>query len=78
MDIKYANYLKDKNNDNISFIPPKPTENMRGGITAKKKTNESVEVVIDEESGKAFVPEYPKEMIALTIEEIDEIIETLK
>lgn len=40
------------------FIPPSPTETERGGIKAKAKTNETVEVVVGSD-GKLYVPAYP-------------------
>ena len=37
----------DRENDTVHiFIPPAPTESERGGITAKEKTTESLEVTI--------------------------------
>ena len=41
-----------------TFIPPSPTETERGGIKAKAKTNETVEVVVGSD-GKLYVPAYP-------------------
>ena len=43
------------NGDTHVFIPPAPTETERGGIIAKEKTTESVEVAIGED-GKLYVP----------------------
>lgn len=37
------------------IIPPLPTETERGGITAKTRTNENQEVVVDPLTGKAYV-----------------------
>lgn len=46
----------DRENDTVHiFIPPAPTESERGGITAKEKTTESLEVAIDLATGKAYV-----------------------
>lgn len=46
----------DRENDTVHiFIPPAPTESERGGITAKEKTTESLEVTIDSATGKAYV-----------------------
>lgn len=46
----------DRENDTVHiFIPPAPTETERGGITAKEKTTESLEVTIDSATGKAYV-----------------------
>lgn len=46
----------DRENDTVHiFIPPTPTESERGGITAKEKTTESLEVAIDSATGKAYV-----------------------
>ena len=46
----------DRENDTVHiFIPPAPTESERGGITAKEKTTESLEVTIDLATGKAYV-----------------------
>lgn len=45
----------DRENDTVHiFIPPAPTESERGGITAKEKTTESLEVTIDSATGKAY------------------------
>lgn len=46
----------DRKNDTVHiFIPPAPTESERGGITAKEKTTESLEVAVDSATGKAYV-----------------------
>ena len=46
----------DRENDTVHiFIPPAPTESERGGITAKDKTTESLEVAADSKTGKAYV-----------------------
>ena len=46
----------DRENDTVHiFIPPAPTESERGGITAKEKTTESLEVAVDSATGKAYV-----------------------
>lgn len=46
----------DRENDTVHiFIPPAPTESERGGITAKEKATESLEVTIDSATGKAYV-----------------------
>lgn len=46
----------DRENDTVHiFVPPAPTESERGGITAKEKTTESLEVTIDSATGKAYV-----------------------
>lgn len=46
----------DRENDTVHiFIPPAPTESERGGITAKEKATESLEVAIDSATGKAYV-----------------------
>lgn len=45
----------DRENDTVHiFIPPAPTETERGGITAKEKTTESLEVAVDSGTGKAY------------------------
>lgn len=50
----------DRENDTVHiFDPPAPTETERGGITAKTRTTENAEVVVDPETGKAYVPELP-------------------
>lgn len=41
------------------YILPQATEELLGGIKAKAKTDETVEVVIDTETGKLYVPTYP-------------------
>lgn len=46
----------DRENDTVHIlIPPAPTESERGGITAKEKTTESLEVAVDSKTGKAYV-----------------------
>lgn len=46
----------DRENDTVHiFIPPAPTESERGGITAKEKTTETLEVAVDSKTGKAYV-----------------------
>lgn len=46
----------DRENDTVHiFVPPAPTESERGGITAKEKTTESLEVTVDSATGKAYV-----------------------
>lgn len=42
-----------------SYTLPQATEVVLGGIKAKTKTNETVEVTIDTTTGKLFVPAYP-------------------
>lgn len=45
----------DRENDTVHiFIPPAPTETERGGITAKTRMAESLEVTVDPETGKAY------------------------
>lgn len=39
----------------VEIIPPIPTEEIRGGFIASARTNEETEVVIDTETGKAYV-----------------------
>ena len=41
------------------YTLPQATENALGGIKAKAKTDETVEVAIDSASGKLYVPTYP-------------------
>ena len=43
------------NGDVHVFIPPSPTQTERGGIIAKKKTTETVEVAVGEDD-KLYVP----------------------
>ena len=57
MDIKTKGFTM-PNGDTHIFIPPSPTESERGGIKAKKKTTENVEVVVGDDD-KLYVPEYP-------------------
>lgn len=42
------------------YILPQANENTLGGIKAKAKTVETVEVVIDTKTGKLYVPTYPE------------------
>ena len=64
MEIKVNGIETPDGNINI-FIPPSPTETERGGIKAKEKTNETVEVVVGS-NGKLYVPTYPSIDKALT------------
>lgn len=57
MDIKTKGFNMPDGNTHI-FIPPSPTETERGGIIAKKRTTENVEVVIGDDD-KLYVPKYP-------------------
>ena len=54
MDIKTKGFTM-PNGDNHIFIPPSPTETERGGIKAKTKTTETVEVAIGDDD-KLYVP----------------------
>lgn len=57
MDIKTKGFNMPDGNTHI-FIPPSPTETERGGVIAKKRTTENVEVVVGDDD-KLYVPEYP-------------------
>lgn len=57
MDIKTKGFEMPDGNIHV-FIPPSPTETERGGIKAKAKTTENVEVVIGDDD-KLYVPPYP-------------------
>lgn len=48
--------LKMPNGDIHVFIPPSPAETERGGIKAKDRTTESLEIVVDPSTGKAYAP----------------------
>ena len=54
-EIKTDGFYDRENDRKHIFIPPAPTETERGGITAKNKTTESLEVTVDSETGKAYV-----------------------
>ena len=54
-EIKTDGFYDRENDRKHVFIPPAPTETERGGITAKNKTTESLEVTVDSETGKAYV-----------------------
>lgn len=54
MDIKTKGFTMPDGNTHI-FIPPSPTETERGGIKAKKKTTEEVEVAVGDDD-KLYVP----------------------
>lgn len=54
MDIKTKGFDMPDGNTHI-FIPPSPTETERGGIKAKKRTTENVEVVVGD-NDKLYVP----------------------
>lgn len=64
MEIK-VNGIETPDGNINTFIPPSPTETVRGGIKAKAKTNETVEVVVGS-NGKLYVPTYPSIDKALT------------
>ena len=64
MEIK-VNGIETPDGNINTFIPPSPTEIVRGGIKAKAKTNETVEVVVGS-NGKLYVPTYPSIDKALT------------
>lgn len=53
-EIKTDGFYDRENDRKHIFIPPAPTETERGGITAKEKTTESLEVTVDPETGKAY------------------------
>lgn len=61
MKIKKTKGFYDRENDTVHiFEPPEPTETERGGIKASTKTaKETVEVKIDPDTGKMYVPELP-------------------
>lgn len=48
--------LKLLDGQTYELIPPSPTETERGGIAAKERTTETVEVAVDSSTGKAYVP----------------------
>lgn len=54
MDIKTKGFSMPDGNTHI-FIPPAPTETDRGGITAKPRTTEAAEVVVDSDTGKGYI-----------------------
>ena len=54
-EIKTDGFYDRENDRKHVFIPPAPTETERGGITAKEKTTESLEVTVDSATGKAYV-----------------------
>lgn len=54
MDIKTKGFSMPDGNTHI-FIPPAPTETDRGGITAKTRTTEGAEVVVDPDTGKGYI-----------------------
>lgn len=54
MDIKTKGFSMPDGNTHI-FIPPAPTETDRGGITAKTRTTEGAEVVVDSDTGKGYI-----------------------
>ena len=54
-EIKTDGFYDRENDRKHIFIPPAPTETERGGITAKTRTAESLEVTVDPETGKAYV-----------------------
>ena len=54
MDIKTKGFSMPDGNTHI-FIPPAPTETDRGGITAKPRTTEAAEVVVDSGTGKGYI-----------------------
>lgn len=54
MDVKTKGITMPDGNTHI-FIPPSPTQTERGGVIAKKKTTETVEVAVGEDD-KLYVP----------------------
>lgn len=54
-EIKTDGFYDRENDRKHIFIPPAPTETERGGITAKTRATESLEVTVDPETGKAYV-----------------------
>ncbi len=54
-EIKTDGFYDRENDRKHILIPPAPTETERGGITAKTRTAESLEVTVDPETGKAYV-----------------------
>lgn len=54
-----------------SYTLPQATDQVLGGVKAKAKTNETVEVAIDAATGKLFVPTYPNSGLS-TMDEIPE------
>lgn len=54
-EIKTDGFYDRENDRKHVFIPPAPTETERGGITAKTRATESLEVTVDPETGKAYV-----------------------
>ena len=54
-EIKTDGFYDRENDRKHIFIPPAPTETERGGITAKTRTAESLEVTVDPETEKAYV-----------------------
>lgn len=67
MDIKTIGFDIPNGNRHI-FIPPSPTESERGGIKAKKKTTENVEVAVGDDD-KLYVPGYPTSLPASDVSE---------
>ena len=58
MEIK-TNGFKMPDGNVHTFIPPSPTETERGGIKAKNKTTETLEIAVDSVTGKAYAPTSP-------------------
>lgn len=54
-EIKTDGFYDRENDRKHVFILPAPTETERGGIAAKNKTTESLEVTVDSATGKAYV-----------------------
>ncbi|MDY4875158.1 MAG: hypothetical protein SO389_00800, partial [Eubacterium sp.] len=67
MDIKTKGFDM-PNGDRHIFIPPSPTESERGGIKAKRKTTENVEVAVGDDD-KLYVPPYPTSLPASDVSE---------
>lgn len=63
MDIKTNGFYDRQSGNTHIFIPPSPTESERGGIKAKMKTTETVEVAIGDDE-KLYVPSYPTSLPA--------------
>ena len=60
MSEKYVNGILDKDNQLVKIIPPVATESRLGGIKASQKADETLEVTVDPETGKAYVQDKTK------------------
>ena len=58
--VAFSGSYNDLSDKPKAYTLPQANENQLGGIKAKAKTTETIEVAIDNETGKLYVPSYPE------------------